>query len=129
MQEHTTIPLPHPQLLAADPLTTVLRQGAQRLLAQAMEVEVTILCAQYADRREGQGRQALIRHGSLPARDVQTSMGAVRVKGPRVRNRSGVGRRWHSALLPPSMRRSTSLEALVPGLSLQGGSTGDGSEA
>jgi putative transposase len=46
MQEHTVIPFPHPQLTAEDPLTEVLRQGAQRLLAQAIEVEVALLLAQ-----------------------------------------------------------------------------------
>ena len=43
MQEHTTIPFPHPQFNAADPLTEVLRQGAQRLLAQAIEAEIAVL--------------------------------------------------------------------------------------
>jgi putative transposase len=129
MQEHTTIPFPHPQLLAEDPLTAVLRQGAQRLLAQAIEVEVAILLAQYADRRDGQGRQAIVRNGYLPERDVQTGIGAVRVQVPRVRDRSGAGIRFHSALLPPYIRRSKSLEALLPWLYLKGVSTGDFSEA
>jgi putative transposase len=112
MQEHTTIPFPHPQLTAADPLTEVLRQGAQRLLAQAIEVEGALLLAQYAHRHDAAGRQAIVRNGSLPAREVQTGIGAVRVKVPRVRDRRGAGRRFHSALLPPSIRRSKSLEAL-----------------
>jgi putative transposase len=56
MQEHTAIPFPHPQLMAEDPLTEVLRQGAQRLLAQAIEAEVAVLLAQYADRHDAQGR-------------------------------------------------------------------------
>jgi len=55
MHEYTTIPFPHPQLTAEDPLTSVLRQGAQRLLAQAIAVEVATLLAQYTDRRDGQG--------------------------------------------------------------------------
>ena len=42
MHEHTTIPFPHPQLITEDPLTEVVRQGAQRLLAQAMEAEVAM---------------------------------------------------------------------------------------
>jgi putative transposase len=46
MQQDTVIPFPHPQLPAEDPLTAVLRQGAQRLLAQAIEVEVGMLLAQ-----------------------------------------------------------------------------------
>lgn len=129
MQEHTTIPFPHPQLTAEDPLTAVLRQGAQRLVAQAIEVEVAILLAQYADQRDGQGRQAIVRNGYLPERDVQTGIGAVRVQVPRVRDRSGAGIRFHSGLLPPYIRRSKSLEALLPWLYLKGVSTGDFSEA
>jgi putative transposase len=129
MQEHTTIPFPHPQFTAEDPLTAVLRQGAQQLLAQAIEVEVAMLLAQYADRHDGQGRQAIVRNGHLPEREVQTGIGAVRVKVPRVRDRSGAGIRFHSALLPPYIRRSKSLEALLPWLYLKGVSTGDFSEA
>jgi putative transposase len=129
MQEHTTIPFPHPQFTAEDPLTAVLRQGAQRLLAQAIAVEVAMLLAQYVDRHDGQGRQAIVRNGHLPEREVQTGIGAVRVKVPRVRDRSGAGIRFHSALLPPYIRRSKSLEALLPWLYLKGVSTGDFSEA
>lgn len=129
MQEHTTIPFPHPQLTAEDPLTAVLRQGAQRLLAQAIEVEVAMLLARYADRHDSAGRQAIVRNGYLPEREVQTGIGAVRVKVPRVRDRSGTGIRFHSALLPPYIRRSKSLEALLPWLYLKGVSTGDFSEA
>jgi putative transposase len=129
MQEHTTIPFPHPQLTAEDPLTAVLRQGAQQLLAQAIEVEVAMLLARYADRRDSEGRQVIVRNGYLPEREVQTGIGAVRVKVPRVRDRSGTGIRFHSALLPPYIRRSKSLEALLPWLYLKGVSTGDFSEA
>ena len=129
MQEHTTIPFPLPQLTATDPLTEVLRQGAQRLLAQAIEAEIAVLLAQYADCHDPQGRQAVVRNGSLPEREVQTGLGAVRVKVPRVRDRSGSGIRFHSALLPPYIRRSKSLEALFPWLYLKGVSTGDFSEA
>ena len=129
MQEHTTIPFPHPQLTAEDPLTAVLRQGAQRLLAQAIEAEVAMFLARYADRRDAQGRHTVVRNGSLPEREVHTGIGAVRVKVPRVRDRSGTGLRFHSALLPPYLRRSKSLEALLPWLYLKGISTGDFSEA
>ena len=129
MQEHTTIPFPHPQLTAEDPLTEVLRQGARQLLAQALEVEVAMLLAHYADRRDAQGRQTIVRNGYLPERDVQTGIGTIRVHVPRVRDRSGAGICFHSALLPPYIRRSKSLEALLPWLYLKGVSTGDFSEA
>jgi len=98
-------------------------------LAQAIEMEVAMLLAQYADHRDSAGRQAIVRNGYLPERDVQTGVGAVRVQVPRVRDRSGAGIRFHSALLPPYIRRSKSLEALLPWLYLQGISTGDFSEA
>jgi hypothetical protein len=94
-------------------------------LAQAIEAEVAMFLARYADRRDAQGRHAVVRNGSLPEREVHTGVGAVRVKVPRVRDRSGIGRRFHSALLPPYLRRSQSLAALLPWLSLQGVSTGD----
>jgi transposase-like protein len=98
-------------------------------LAQAIETEVAVLLAQYANHRDSQGRHAVVRNGSLPEREVQTGIGAVRVKVPRVRDRNGTGIRFHSALLPPYIRRSNSLEALLPWLYLQGVSTGDFSEA
>ena len=129
MQQDTVIPFPHPQLTAEDPLTAVLRQGAQRLLAQAIEAEVAMLLAQYADQRDAQGRHILVRNGFLPEREGHTGIGAVRVKVPRVRDRSGAGIQFHSLLLPPYIRRSKSLEALLPWLYLKGVSTGDFSEA
>ena len=69
MQQDTVIPFPHPQLTAEDPLTAVLRQGAQRLLAQAIEAEVALLLAQYADQRDAPGRHILVRNGFLPERE------------------------------------------------------------
>jgi transposase-like protein len=98
-------------------------------LAQAIEVEVAMLLARYADRRDSEGRQAIVRNGYLPEREVQTGIGAVQVQVPRVRDRSRTGIRFHSALLPPYIRRSKSLEALLPWLYLKGVSTGDFSEA
>src|SRR5919202_6073188 len=129
MQEHTAIPFPHPQLTAADPLTEVLRLGAQRLLTQAIEAEIAMLLAHYAACHDPQGRQAVVRNGYLPEREVHTGIGAVRVKVPRGRDRSGTGLRFHSALLPPYIRRSNSLEALLPWRYLKGVSTGDFAEA
>ena len=60
-----------------------------------------MLLAQYADRHAAQGRHAVVRHGYLPEREVQTGIGTVRVKVPRGRDRRGSGMRLHSALLPP----------------------------
>ena len=105
MQQDTAMPFPHPQCTAEDPFTAILRQGAQRLLAPAIEVEVTLLFAQEADRRATQGRPTRVRNGSLPEREGHTGMGAVRVKVPRGRDRRGAGLRLHAALFPPSRGR------------------------
>jgi putative transposase len=110
-------------------LTEVLRQGAKRLLAQAIEAEVQTLLACYADERDAQGRQAVVRNGYLPEREVQTGIGSIPVQVPRLRDRSGQGIRFHSSILPPYMRRSRSVEELLPWLYLKGVSTGDFSEA
>jgi putative transposase len=129
MSQNSAVPFPPPQATSADPLTEVLRQGARRLLAQAIEAEVETLLACYADVRDEQGRQAVVRNGYLPQREVQTGIGAVSVSVPRVRDRSGRGIRFHSSILPPYMRRSRSVETLLPWLYLKGVSTGDFSEA
>ena len=129
MQQDTVIPFPHPQLTAEDPLTEVLPWGTQRLLARAIQAEVAMLLAEYADRRDSQGRQAIVRNGYLPERAVQTEIGAVRSRCLGARDRGGAGIRFHSALLPPYVRRSNSLEALLPWLYLKGVSTGDFAEA
>ena len=129
MNKHNAVAFPHPQASAADPLTEVLRQGAKRLLAQAIEAEVETLLAGYADERDDQGRQAVVRNGYLPEREVQTGIGAIPVQVPRIRDRSGQGIRFHSSILPPYMRRSRSVEELLPWLYLKGVSTGNFSEA
>jgi hypothetical protein len=123
MQQDTVIALPNPWSTLSDPLTEVLRRGAQQLLAQAVEAEVATLLALYADRHDNQGRKAIVRNGYLPEREVQTGIGSVPVKVPRVRDRSGSGLRFHSMILPPYLRRSPSLETLLPWLYLQGIST------
>jgi putative transposase len=129
MSKNSAVAFPPPQAASADPLTEVLRQGAKRLLAQAIEAEVETLLACYADVRDEQGRQAVVRNGYLPKREVQTGIGAVSVHVPRVRDRSDQGIRFHASMLPPYMRRSRSVEALLPWLYLKGVSTGDFSEA
>src|SRR5688500_4285265 len=129
MSQNSAVAFPHPQAASADPLTEVLRQGARRLLAQAVEAEVETLLACYADERDEQGRQAVVRNGYLPEREVQTGIGAISVQVPRIRDRSSQGIRFHSSILPPYMRRARSIEALLPWLYLKGGSTRDCSEA
>ena len=116
----------------ADPLTEVLRDGAQALLAQAVEAEIAAFLSMYAENMTQDGRQRLVRHGHLPEREIITGIGPVAVRCPRVRDRVGEGSeriRFSSAILPPYARRSKSLEVLIPILYLKGVSTGDFEEA
>lgn len=117
-----------------DQLTEVLRNGARALLAQAVEAEVAGFLAKHADLKTEDGCQRVVRHGHLPEREVMTGIGPVAVRQPRVRDREAAaddpGRiRFSPAILPPYMRRSKSIETLLPVLYLKGISTGDFSEA
>ena len=117
-----------------DQLTEVLRNGARALLAQAIEAEVAGFLAKHADSKTEDGRTRVVRHGHLPERQVMTGIGPVSVKQPRVRDRGATagdpGRiRFSPSILPPYMRRSKSIETLLPILYLKGISTGDFSEA
>ena len=117
-----------------DQLTEVLRNGARALLAQAVEAEVAGFLAKHADLKTEDGRARVVRHGHLPERAVMTGIGPVAVRQPRVRDRAAAadnpGRiRFSPAILPPYMRRSKSIETLLPILYLKGISTGDFSEA
>ena len=117
-----------------DQLTEILRHGARTLLAQAVEAEVAGFLAQHAGLKTEDGRQRIVRHGHLPEREVMTGIGPVAVRQPRVRDREVAagdpGRiRFTPAILPPYLRRSKSIETLLPILYLKGISTGDFSEA
>jgi transposase-like protein len=115
-----------------DSLTEILRNGAHALLAQAVELEVTDFIGRYADLKTAAGRQRLVRHGHLPKREIMTGIGPVAVHQPRVRDREpseGERIRFSSSILPPYVRRTKSLEVLIPILYLKGISTGDFEEA
>jgi putative transposase len=116
-----------------DPLTAVLRSGARRLLAQAIEAEAEAFLALMADRQLDDGRARFVRHGRGPERTVQTGIGAVAVQRVKVRDRgvAGAGERvrFTSTILPRWCRRSRSIDALLPILYLRGISTGDFQEA
>ncbi len=133
MKEDTVVELRQPEAFSEDPLTEVLRLGARRLLAQAVEMEVTVFVEGHADLRDQAGRQRVVRHGYLPEREIQTGIGSVAVRCPRVRDR-GTGKvgtriRFASSILPPYLRRAKSIEELLPWLYLKGISTGDFGEA
>jgi putative transposase len=93
------VPLPSSQ----DLLSEVLRQGAQQLLAQAIDAEVAIWIDQHQHCRDAHGHRQVVRNGSLPERSLTTGVGPVEVKQPRVHDRRPAEERqkFTSALLPP----------------------------
>ena len=129
MSKFTLTALSQPENSSADPLSELLRSGARRLIAQAVEAELQMLLDQHADVRLSDGRQAVVRNGHLPEGTVQTGIGDVEVKVPKVRDRSGSGIRFNSNLLPPYLKRARSVEELLPWLYLKGISTGDFQES
>jgi putative transposase len=111
----------------------VLRAGARRLLAQAVELEAEAFLASMRELKLLDGRDRLVRHGHGPERLIQTGIGPVAVARVKIRDRgaaSGEDRiRFSSALLPRWARRTRSLAVLLPVLYLRGVSTGDLQEA
>jgi len=112
-----------------DPLTEMLRAGAKRLIAQAVEAEFSAFLAAHEDKALPDGRQRVVRHGHEPAREIQTGVGAVEVRKPKARDRGATTEseriRYSSTLLPLWARRTKSLDALLPALYLGGVSAGD----
>lgn len=129
MTETNVVEFRNPDADVEDALTEVLHSGARKLLAQAVEVEVKTFLAEYAHYRDERGRRHVVRNGYLPAREVQTGIGPVTVKVPRVRDRSEAGIRFASTIVPPYLRRTKRLDELIPWLYLKGVSTGDFSQA
>jgi putative transposase len=133
MEQDTVFQLENqPRSIVEDPLTEILRKGARKLIEHAIDAELEHLLETTRFLRDEQGRRRVVRNGHLPERDVQTGIGAVTVKVPRVRDRSPskesrIG--FSSSILPPYVRKSKSLEALIPWLYLKGVSTGDFSDA
>ena len=128
----------------SDPLTEILRGGAQRLLGQAIDVEVTDWIERHASLTDDRDRQQVVRNGHHPTRTLVTGVGPVEVKQPRVLDRRIVGQnqdgqdvdaagrpimRFGSKILPPYLRKTKAIEELIPWLYLKGISTGDFGEA
>ncbi len=132
MSDSTVVSLRQPDTVD-DPLTAVLRNGARRLLAQAIEAEADAFLAAMKDLRLPDGRDRMVRHGHGPERQVQTGIGPVAVQRVRLRDRgageTGERIRFTSAILPRWARRTPSLDALLPILYLRGVSMGDFQEA
>ncbi len=113
----------------SDPLTALLRSGAQQLINQAVEAELQELLHQHSGQRTEGGKAVVVRNGHLPERELQTGLGPVTVKIPKVRSMTGEPVTFRSALVPPYVRKTKSLEAALPWLYLKGVSSGEMGEA
>jgi transposase-like protein len=108
----------------------IVREGARRMLAEALRAEVDAYIAAFADERDERGRRLVVRNGHHRPRRVMTSAGAVEVTAPRVNDRrveekTGARRRFSSAVLPPWARRTPKITEVLPLLYLHGLSSGD----
>ena len=108
-----------------DALTELLKTGAQQLIATAVEVELVRYLAQFTGLRTDVGHAAVVRNGHHPARPFQTGIGPVSVRIPKVRSKDGTPVTFRSALVPPYVRRTKTLEAALPWLYLKGISSGE----
>ncbi len=112
-----------------DILTGLLRQGARELISKAVQAELGHFLDQYKDVVDQQGRRSVVRNGYQPERELMTGIGPVDIQVPKTRDKSGRGIHFRSELLPPYIKRTKSIETLLPWLYLKGISTGDFSEA
>jgi transposase-like protein len=108
----------------------IVRDGARRMLAAALQAEVEDYIARFSDERDEAGRRLVVRNGSHQPREVMTAAGAVEVVAPRVNDRrtdpdTGQRRRFSSAILPPWCRRTPKITEVLPLLYLHGLSSGD----
>jgi len=131
-RDSTVIPFRQPDAID-DPLTELAREGARRMLAQALIAEADAFVAQWKDVKLPDGRDRIVRHGHGPQRTIQTGVGPVEVRRAKVRDRGEAGAAekicFSSSILPKWARRTKSLDALLPVLYLRGVSTGDFQEA
>ena len=108
-----------------DALTELLRTGAQDLIAQSVEAELSGYLTQFSEKRTESGHAAVVRNGHHPERPFQTGIGPVSVRIPKVRSKDGTPVTFRSALVPPYVRRTRTLESALPWLYLKGISSGE----
>ena len=130
MNKNTVISFPgegEPQA-ERDALEEILRQGARKLLHQALENEIAEYIEAHQHEKDEHGHRQVVRNGHLPERKIVTGIGQISIHQPRVNDRRE-GCRFSSSILPPFMRRTPSVDTLIPVLYLKGISTGDFSQA
>lgn len=133
MKENKVIELNTPGETGNDILTEMIRQGAQKILKEALEIAIEAFIDHYRELRTDQGQRRVVRNGYLPERKIVTGVGEVSVKAPRLRDKESQGHsnkiRFSSSILPVYLRKTKSLEELIPWLYLKGVSAGDFSDA
>jgi len=134
MKEDNVVGLPRPgSSVEEDPLLEVLRSGARQMLQSVIEAEVEAFLAAHAELEDSRGRRRVVKNGQAPERNIQTGIGPVAVRRPKLRDRGdgegGARIRFTSKVLPRFLRRTRNVEALLPWLYLKGISTGQFEEA
>lgn len=120
------------QFEGKSPLDELIREGARRMLQAALDVEVETFLDRYRGRCDDQGRRLVVKNGSLPSREILTGAGPISVRQGRVRDNSPDPDdrvSFSSSLLPAYLRRTDTIEELIPWLYLKGISTSDFGEA
>lgn len=133
MRDVTSFQASVPASSVSDSLTEVLKRGAQKLLATAIEEEVASYIEHHAGALDENGHRLVVRNGYLPKRMIQTGIGEVQVRQPRVDDGrldpNGDRIRFTSKILPPYLRKTRTLDAMIPWLYLKGVSTNGFPEA
>jgi transposase-like protein len=131
MNQDNVIAFKKPEI--EDPISDILREGARKLLATALEAEIEGFLERYKGVTDAKGCQRVVRNGHGEEREIQTGLGQIPVQVPRARDRAAPSPeeriRFSSAIVPPYLRRTKSIETLLPWLYLKGISTGDFNEA
>jgi hypothetical protein len=113
MKQNSVVELKKKDPFIDDPITDILRNGARQLLAQALEAEIELFIRQFAEMRDGRGRQRIVRNGYRAQRDIQSGIGPVPVRalgGVRDREPDQSARiHFESAILPPYLRKPKSV--------------------
>lgn len=123
MSDDTVVSFSDPAF--GDELSELVRDGAQQIIRQAVEAELKSFLNAHAAARDAHGRRAVVRNGYQREREILTGIGRVAVCMPKTRDRAGEGRRFCSELLPPYLKKTRRLEAVIPWLYLKGVSTND----
>lgn len=133
MGKTNALNLKKPESFIDDPITEILRNGARRLLAAALEAEINAFVEQYSGLLDDEGKKRITRNGYLPERNLQTGIGPVKIRAPRACDRKGEKGhnkiKFTSTILPAYLRKTKSMETLIPWLYLKGISTGDFTDA